>query len=294
MNNKGRGLVIVIVVLAAICIAFLTAGYLILNAWGGFDWWNEIPNKVREAEEYSIDDTEQAEIDDYVKFKISTVSADIELVYADTDVMTVDLKGSYRSGRGQVELRKETSGNMVHIYVHYPKMSGLFSWNDTDLTVTLPADMEGKKMVFNTVSGEIDIPAGFEAEMIDVNSTSGDVQADEIRCVEFESGNVSGTVDLTGYVTESIRIESVSGDTELMLFSETKRIDVNSVSGSIEVFLPKDAEFRFDYDTVSGDFRCDFPVYAQGSKNDKSGYTSEDAEMEMELGTVSGDLNIRN
>lgn len=293
MNNKGRGIIIVIVVLAAICITFLTAGYLILNAWGGFDWWNEIDTRVKDVEEYQINDIEQADLDEFSKFRITSVSADIDLVYADTDTVTVELKGSYRSGRGQVELRKETSGNTVHIYVHYPRNSGMFSWNNTDLTVTLPADMEGEELDFTTVSGEVRIPKGMKVDEMKVNTTSGDVQAYGIECYEFGSNNVSGKVRLTGDVSDRIRIETVSGDAYLVLYSDVSDIDVNTVSGDIELQLLRDAEFSFEYSTVSGDFECDFPIYQQGSKNDISGYTGDGAKMDMTLNTVSGDLAIR-
>lgn len=294
MNNKGRGLVVAIVVLAVICVVFLAAGFMILRTWGGLDWWRDIPNNVKNVEEYSINKTQQTPVQGYDTFEFSSVSADIDVIYADTETITVELKGSYRSGKGEVELKKETSGNRVHIYVDYPKLSGILTWNETYLTITMPMDLEGKELRFNSVSGEVDIPAGLVADEISVHSTSGDVQADDVECRIFEFGNVSGELDLTGYVSEKIKVETVSGDTDLMLYGITEDVSVNGVSGKVTVTLPKDASFSFAYNTVSGDFDCAFPVYTQGGKNDRNGYTDSDADMHMNINTVSGDLNIRN
>jgi DUF4097 and DUF4098 domain-containing protein YvlB len=294
MNKKGGGLLVAIVILAVVCIVFLAAGFMILRAWGGFDWWREIPENVKNAEEYSINQTQTASVGSYDEFKFTTVSADIDFIYAQTDTVTVELKGTYRSARGQVELRKDTNGDTVHIYVKYPKTSGLFSWNDTDLTITMPMDMEGKDLDFNSVSGDMDIPAGLKADEIVIHTTSGDVQADNLDCDVFMYNNVSGKLDLIGSVSDRINVDTVSGDVDIKLFAENNRVKVNGVSSEVTIMLPKGTEFRFEYDTVSGDFKCDFPVYTQGGKNDRNGYTSDGADMELDINTVSGDLNIRN
>lgn len=294
MNNKGRGLVILIIVLAVVCVVFLAAGSVLLSALRGFDWWNEIPARVKNVEEFTISQTQQVDLYGVDVFEFSSVSADIEIIYEDTSTITVELNGTYRSGRGQVELKKIVKGDTVHIYVDYPGMSGLFSWIDTDLVITMPMDMGNRQLIFNSVSGDVDIPAGLEASEIFVNTTSGDVEADDVQCDEFKSQSVSGELDLTGYVSDLIRVETVSGDTEIMIFGVTEKVSVSGVSGNVEIYLEKDAEFKFEFNTVTGGFKCEFPVYSQGGKNDREGYTENGASMELDIDTVSGSLEIRN
>ncbi len=294
MKNRGGGLLVTIIVLAAVCIVFLSAGFMVLRTWGGNTWWREIPNNIKNVEEYSISQIQQTPVSGYDNFEFSSISADMDIIYANTDTITVELKGSYRSGRGQVELRKETSGDKVHIYVHYPKLYGLFSWNETDLTITMPMDMDKSDLTFNSVSGEVDIPSGLQARNISINSTSGDVQADDVQCEEFRYENVSGELDLTGYISERIDVDTVSGDTDIMLYGKVEKIVVNGVSGDVKITLEKDSDFKFEFDTVSGDFDCAVPVYSQGGRSDRTGYTELNADMEIDVNTVSGDLNIRN
>jgi len=277
MNKKGGGLLVVVIILAVVCIVFLAAGFMLLRGWGGFDWWRDIPESMKNVEEFTISQTQQIPVKGYDEFEFSSVSADMDIVYADTDTITVELKGSYRSGKGQVELRKETSGDKVHIYVHYPKRTGLFSWNETELTITMPMDIDKSDLTFNSVSGEVDIPSGLQVRNISINSTSGDVQADDVQCEEFKYGNVSGDLDLTGYISERISVDTVSGNTDIRLYGQTENIDVNGVSGDVKITLEKDIDFTFDFDTVSGDFNCEIPVYSQGGRNDRSGYTDTNA-----------------
>lgn len=293
MNNNGKGLVAVIIIIAVLCIVFLAAGFMVLSAWGGLEWWEKIPENAKNVEEFSINEIQEAKVDDYSKFEISSVSADINIVYADTDTVKVVLSGSYRSARGKIKLVKETLGKTVKIYVDYPKLSGLFTWNETNLTVTLPKDMQDKVLVFSTVSGDVDIPAGLKVESVRVNTTSGDVQVDSVECIQFESDTVSGETDVSGVIADSVKVNTVSGDTDIRLTNGTERVSISSVSGSADIILDKNMDFTFDFDTVSGDIDCSFPVYMSGDKSDKAGFTSENAELEIDVDTVSGDLTIR-
>ena len=181
-----------------------------------------------------------------------------------------------------------------HIYVHYPKLSGLFFWNKTYLTITMPKDMKDSDISFSSVSGEVDLPSGIQAKKITVHSTSGEVQADDVQCEEFEYGNVSGDLDLTGYISERISVDTVSGDSDIMIYGMTEKIIVSGVSGNVRITLEKDIEFKFDFNTVSGDFDCEIPVYSQGGRSDRTGYTDTSADLDIDVNTVSGDLNIRN
>ncbi|MBN2882963.1 MAG: DUF4097 family beta strand repeat protein [Clostridia bacterium] len=294
MNNKGRGLVTVVIILAVICIVFLAAGFSLLAAWGGARFWEEIPDRLKNVEDFSIDQTQENNIEGIDRFEFVSVSADMDIVFADTDKVSVVLKGTYRSSKGTVELKKEVVGNTVRIYVDYPKLSGIFNWNETDFIITMPRDMADREIRFITVSGDVDIPAGFEAGRISVNSTSGDVKADDVTCERFSYGNVSGKLYLSGKISEEVRVDTVSGNTDINTEFEMETIYVNSVSGDVDLYFDSDMEFKFDFSTVSGNFNCDFPIYENGGKYDRKGYTDELADMNIDINTVSGDLRIRN
>jgi lia operon protein LiaG len=154
--------------------------------------------------------------------------------------------------------------------------------------------MGDRDLRFTTVSGDIDIPAGMKAGEISTHSTSGDVQVFDVECENFFSGNVSGRLELAGTITGDIRIESVSGDAEINSYVELDKVYVTSVSGDVDIYVDKDLDFKFTFDTVSGDFNCSFPIYESGGRNDRKGYTDESADMDFDINTVSGDLRIRN
>ncbi|MBN2557846.1 MAG: DUF4097 family beta strand repeat protein [Clostridia bacterium] len=293
MNNKGKGLVAVVIVLAVICVLFLAGGWMLMTVWGGFDWWRNIPERLGEAEEYNISETQEAYVTDAKRFEVSSVSSDITVVFADTDKVTVKLEGSYRSSQGTVELKKKVSGDAVHIYVEYPKFSGMFTWNRTTLTVTVPRDMDENAMVLNSVSGNVAIFSGWELESLYVNTTSGNVNAEYITCDAFRYITVSGNLVLFGDIADRIDVETVSGKADMTLKSNTGAVRVNTVSGNVVARLEKDAAFKFSFSTVSGDFKSAFALFTQGGNNSRSGYTSDWADMDIDVNTVSGDLDIK-
>ncbi|MBR6006523.1 MAG: DUF4097 family beta strand repeat protein, partial [Clostridia bacterium] len=63
--------------------------------------------------------------------------------------------------------------------------------------------------------------------------------------------------------------------------------DVDSVSGRVELLLPRDVAFRVKLDTVSGRFECDFDAAKDGNV-----YTYGSGGTEINIDTVSGGVHI--
>ena len=94
MNKKGNGLVTVVIILAVVCIVFLAAGFSLLAAWGGARFWEEIPDRIKNVEDFSINQTQEHEIEGIERFEFVSVSADMDIVFTDTDKVSVLLKGT--------------------------------------------------------------------------------------------------------------------------------------------------------------------------------------------------------
>lgn len=294
MNRKGNGLIIAVIVLAVLCVVFLAGGYMLLSAWGGgFAFWKNLPERIGKLETYTIDQVHEVDVDDFDEFDFGTVSSNIEVVFTDSDEITAELKGTYRSSKGQVELVKEEIGDKVKIYVDYPKLSGVFSWNNTGLKITMPRDMEDKNVEFGTVSGSITIPEGLSVEDFKIGSTSGSVKISGLSCDDVDYDNVSGKLEFTGDVTGEMDLNSVSGHIRVAAGASVNEIDAETVSGNVTITIPSGTDFRYSFKSVSGNLDCDFPVFTHGSGNEKTGYTDEDAKMVISVNTVSGNLDIQ-
>ena len=65
-------------------------------------------------------------------------------------------------------------------------------------------------------------------------------------------------------------------------------IDMDTASGCLELFLPKDAGFAVKMDTMSGKFDSDFPY---STKNGV--YLSGDGACRINMSSMSGGVSIR-
>jgi DUF4097 and DUF4098 domain-containing protein YvlB len=93
---------------------------------------------------------------------------------------------------------------------------------------------------------------------------------------------VSGAVTTTG-TRGDVRIEEVSGPVRAALGQVTgsRRIRINSVSGSIDVALAKNSDVRVESKTVSGGIRAFFPG------DIRKGFVGESLDARVGAGTAS-------
>lgn len=101
--------------------------------------------------------------------------------------------------------------------------------------------------------------------------------------VETVSANVYGE-DVSA---EKVSIDTVSGDIRISAPGELRDFEGDTVSGDIELYLPADAAFELETDTVSGDFYTDFACTKRGDT-----YTYGMGGIELDMDTVSGDMSI--
>ena len=79
---------------------------------------------------------------------------------------------------------------------------------------------------------------------------------------------------------------STSGEVDLALRKCPDKIELTTVSGDVDLELPRNAGFTLRYSTASGDLESDFPLTAGRTYGDGSGSITID--------TTSGDLKIEN
>lgn len=143
-------------------------------------------------------------------------------------------------------------------------------------------------LTIDGVSGEIDI-SGCAFGTVKINSVSGSVDLWDTAAGDADVSLVSGSVTFTGSFG-SFEGESVSGGFTLTPSGENtlSKIDIDTTSGDVTVFLPADTAFSAEMDSVSGDFDCAFPTVHRGDT-----YISGENGAEMKFHTISGDVSIR-
>lgn len=153
------------------------------------------------------------------------------------------------------------------------------------LTVQLPRAVAEHltEVRLNSVSADFDVAALTVKETLTFDSVSGDLETDFLTADSAELTTVSGKIDLDGSFRQ-VTGGSTSGEVDLTLRKCPDRIELNTVSGNVDLELPRNAGFTLDYSTVSGDLESDFPLTTDGTCGDGSG--------SITINTTSGDLKI--
>lgn len=171
--------------------------------------------------------------------------------------------------------------------------------------------LEGGKLDFNTVSGNLDIAADSPSVKLDsvsgdarldgrsgelkINTVSGDVH---VRRVDHAASaqTVSGDVRLAGGPLRKVAVDTVSGDIHVAAsLAADSAARLHSMSGDIHLDLRGDADASLHAKSMSGDIRSAFGKatssgYGPGSSLE---YTLGDGGGRVTLESLSGDIDIR-
>ncbi len=146
--------------------------------------------------------------------------------------------------------RRHGSGSYADLTIYAPRNSS-FRIDSTSAEYILK-NIKGQVRA-NTMSGDISLEGGIGS--IDLESVSGNVIVDGASG-RLNLSSVSGDIRADG-VAEHFDAQTVSGDIRARI-GESDRINLESVSGNIDVRLTLGEDARLDADTVSGDIEIEF------------------------------------
>ncbi|WP_160683562.1 DUF4097 family beta strand repeat-containing protein [Clostridium sp. C2-6-12] len=133
----------------------------------------------------------------------------------------------------------------------------------------------------STASGDTEA-SNLTLNYFSLNSSSGDTHLKNVS-VSNESKLVSSSGEIVGNGTlGQLTANTTSGDMELKLEKSLANSSLRSISGSINLSLPKDSGYKINYDTISGRLE---------SSNGKMSHGDESSI--ININTTSGNLNIR-
>lgn len=184
------------------------------------------------------------------KIIVEASSADIEIISEERDDISVVLQ-TYKKGP-KLDI---SNGKSIHIVAQQDNWLNLgLSINYSPrLTIYIPMDYNESLDVKNS-SGNLSL-SDLTLDAMDLDLSSGDIDADKLN---FEKGIVkssSGNIDLSNLECASLTINSHSGDLTLDNFKG----ELNGKSNSGNVFIGyKKLNANIDYEATSGDIIVDF------------------------------------
>ncbi|MBQ9777730.1 MAG: DUF4097 family beta strand repeat protein [Clostridia bacterium] len=246
--------------------------------------------------------------------------------YAGDKVEIVETQGGAAVKVGDEQLRWYVSGGALHI--RFDGKSNWFRWQtslDKDLTVRVPdrqlgelsvdavsanvtlrdlsiergvkvsgvsgaiciSNLTQKSLKIHTVSGDIALDGG-NADHLELEGVSARLSVKDFLCGTVKAESTSGNVALERVSFDSLSLETVSGDVLVTLATIAREIELETVSGNVNLLVPADLSgFCAELDGASGEFISSIATTKRGDT-----YLFGDGSMRIDMDTSSGDLTI--
>lgn len=207
---------------------------------------------------------------------------------AATDVITITEESGTQLEE-DYELRYKLEDGVLKIMFAKPnvKFQGIFQSLNKDLVIHVPVGTALSDITIDTVSANIDLESITAANQFNLATVSGNIDGTQITADVMEAETVSGKIRWNEASLKTVSAESVSGEINVAYLTMPTNIQMETVSGAMTLGLPENEGFKVDYDSVSGDFDCDFDV-----KINKNMAMYKNGVNKIDLETVSGNMKI--
>ena len=155
---------------------------------------------------------------------------------------------------------------------------------------------------------EIVVPAGWSCNSIEIDAAAADVEVRNLRINELDFDGASGMLVLDNCEIVNLDIDTASGDVEFIgtlkeldfdaasakfrgeFYQMPDRLNLDAMSGDMEIILPDYCYFTCELDTMSGNFDTDFAITQ--SKNGVYVYGNKDNACHIKISAMSSDVSI--
>lgn len=144
----------------------------------------------------------------------------------------------------------------------------------------------------STTSGEVKILEGKGSR--EISSSSGDITIQGADG-SFNLSTISGEILFQAQAGMG-EIETSSGDIRIELSELTGSINLDSISGDVNIKLPESSSFDFEANTTSGDINTFFDdnlSFSKRGNNAVGAYGAEADGKKVDIETTSGDIRVQ-
>lgn len=155
-----------------------------------------------------------------------------------------------------------------------------------DLTILVPMGWECDSLEVDAASAALDVK-NLAVKEVDFDGASGLCTFENCVIDELDVDTASGDIHFTGSL-DTLDCDAASASVIAVFDNVPKRIDMDSMSGDLDITLPSSAGFTVSLDAMSSDFTSDF-----GYSQKNGDYYRGSGECKITMDAMSGDLYIR-
>lgn len=277
MKSNAVLRIVIYSILALILIIALIAGLLVRNFAIDFKFgFSEIQGTRGSSGSVNAADVQA--------LKIEWVAGNVKVQPGDTDQIT------FQEDEGLAEkdqLIWDLSGNCLTIHYMQPRVNiGISVEISKDLIITVPKEWICTDLEVNAVSAIVDV-TGLQIDTVEFEGVSGTCNFHDCDVGAMNIESVSGNIQFSGTM-KKLDCESMSSNVTAVFFTIPSNINIESMSGDIDLTLPSDCGFRVEMDALSGDFYSEFPT-----TNNNGSYIHGNEQCLINIDAMSGDVTIR-
>ena len=286
-----KGLKIALIVILTVLALCLTAVLIYCLPGGGkklgWEWKSGGPF-------CTLQNTRELNVTDVSQLKVDFSKTGCDIIFCETEGETLILEEyfSYKAKEEEYAALEKTGGV---VSVRRDKDRNFFGgWKREYVKLYVPGVLFEQLDMLEVESGSGDV----QAELLrtaagSISASSGDVEI-EVCEGDFTLSTASGDIQV-GDAGGAARIETGSGDISLGVTTLGGDIDLRGSSGDAKLHLPQDCTFSFEARTTSGSIQTSFDQAL--SFNDKGnwaeGSVGESPQYSVSCSFASGDVRVR-
>ena len=222
------------------------------------------------------------------ELEIEWVAGDILIQPSDTDQVTVKEDGLSDPKYAMV-LRQ--SSDTLKIQFCEEAIGNYFGVNtrsdlQKDLTILVPRDFVLDSLEIDCASATVEVN-DMTIREVDFDGASGTCEFENCTVEEMDIDTASGDVKFVGSLG-MLDCDAASASVYAVLTNTPSRLDLDSMSGDLDITLPGDAGFTLAMQAMSSDFTSDFETTIKNGN-----YVCGDGRCRINVDALSGDVIIR-
>jgi len=155
-----------------------------------------------------------------------------------------------------------------------------------DLYITVPRDWVCGSLELEVASADLNV-ANLTINKVDFEGASGECTFVDCTVGNLDVDTASGDISFVGSLN-TLDCDAASADCQLDLKNHPSRIDMDTASGDLLLWLPADCGFTLIMDALSGRFTTDFSTNITGDNR----HTSGDGSCVIDIDAMSGSVSI--
>lgn len=155
-----------------------------------------------------------------------------------------------------------------------------------DLTILVPREWELDKLEIDAASAKVEV-CDMTIRDVEFDTASGVCEFENCTVDTLDIDTASGDVTFVGSLN-ILDCDAASANIAAILSNTPNRMDLDTMSGNLDITLPADCGFTVSNDGLNSDFESDFPTT---TKNRNHVYG--DGRCRIDVDAMSGDVIIR-